>query len=38
MEKGKEEIPSPSIYTMLTPTHLYHRIFRKGAIYEMVFE
>ena len=29
MEKGKEEIPSPSIYTMLTPTHLFTEFLEK---------
>lgn len=29
MRKGKEEIPSPSIFTMLTPTHLFTEILKK---------
>ena len=29
MGKGKEEIPSPSIYTMLTPTHLFTEFLEK---------
>ncbi len=29
MGRGREEIPSPSVFTMLTPTHFFTEIFKK---------
>jgi len=34
MGKGKEEIPSPSIYTMFFPTHLFTEIFRRSYLWD----